>query len=644
MADAQTAPAAEPPVEEDEYEVLLTSIDLHECDRAVRLLASAILGLRADIEEWDSSVLVPRVHQIPEEIETRLRIAGIVNPDAAPETNDSRVAAYFVHTANRVVRLARHNVMQLEFFGHCLIAMTALYASRTTAINQLYADAVYDAAAAVTEFLRRIRISATDAAGTSAALSSGSSGVRKRFTASPPTFDASSLNADNIATSPFVEGMRKTAIAFLHLAGPTLPRYEDDMLRDPAAQLTRADLERITIIPRLSELMAQPVAREYVEAIDATWSGRYAVSSSVVPLLVAPAFIIASVAAALLVWSPVIYPPTLVIFPALRPLLALTPQWEWVRYAASAVSAFSIIALVFYMANFSPGRFMPKPSAAVHAFLAGDGDVTALFALDAGQHSVAVALLAGGKAAAGDAPATTAATTAATPADGAAGAAAAATASADGAAGAAAGADAAGAGAEAGPRTLADWADAMDVPEEDADALFNALDYADHVEDVAMQLQAEQQQAAADATAATTSPIAAAAAGTVAAPAAGGDGRRVVVPDGLLPTLQILYHKLTELGELEHAATVNERIAFLDDAIAAGLIATQPEGQQLVDVGEAAGAAAAGSAADAVDARPPVDTAAAPAAASAVGGVVASGTGEPETPSSVVGGAHGDSR
>jgi hypothetical protein len=80
-------------------------------------------------------------------VENRLQAAGLVDV-LGGEASDSRLAAYFVHIAQRFQRLTRNTSLQLVFVGQALLAATALYVVRARSIRSLYAEVVYDTAGA----------------------------------------------------------------------------------------------------------------------------------------------------------------------------------------------------------------------------------------------------------------------------------------------------------------------------------------------------------------------------------------------------------------------------------------------------------------------------------------------------------------
>jgi hypothetical protein len=75
----------------------------------------------------------------------------IYNPPGSGITNlagyylsdnaDSLIAELFVELTNRVSRLSQYRSFQLEFLGHCVIAMAALFSARGAAIIGIFHDA-----------------------------------------------------------------------------------------------------------------------------------------------------------------------------------------------------------------------------------------------------------------------------------------------------------------------------------------------------------------------------------------------------------------------------------------------------------------------------------------------------------------------
>jgi SWI/SNF-related matrix-associated actin-dependent regulator 1 of chromatin subfamily A len=534
----------------------------------------------------------------------------------------------FVHLTNRIARLSRYHACQLEFLGHCVVAAAAVYAARSEAVVKLFPDTVYASSAAVHGLLTRIGMTAPAPAAPAAGAAADKGGVRARpgkgtgAAATPAAEDTAGATgtaasaapaADAVAASPAAAGLRKACIAFLHATSASLPGIEASIIADKESpQEDREYVQAQALAAKVAETLAKAPARAVVaeagEALRAHASSYKGGMSSLYAFFAAPLLIVASLAGVALLWSPQLLPEAVLAHPLVAQVTRLQPQYEWVRYAGSAVAAAFVLLLLAQMVTYTGVQALPGRQASVHALLASDGDVAALLEGRAGDTPVDFALLGAGeqegqkgkgKAAAKEEEA------AAAPASG--------KGSKGGkkgekGAGAAAASPSAGAGAEASPAAAAggeeeddgvDWCLSMGLPRETLDGMLWAFEHASSVQQSVEEHEAataaaeEAAAAAADgaaagagAAAASTAESAGADAGAAASPAAAPAGAAsasppeqlvVDIPDGLLESLATLSLKLEELGETELAGQVMSRYSFVAGLLRANGYAIEGE-------------------------------------------------------------------
>lgn len=545
----------------DEVELALNSLDMYDCDHALAVLSSATLGWPTGNADFDKEVLAP-VHGKKEAdaIDGRLKLIGIMDVNN-PENADSRLAAYFVHIANRFMRIARYKSMQLEFLGHLLITMTSIYTVRSTAINQLYGDAVYDVVASALNLLQRIRVrgdKVVESAGAGEGKGKGATQRKNVPTAAPgagasASGDVAALDESNIQVSPQVEALRKLIIAFVYAASDALKGVEDGIVADAKHGITRESMAAASIIPRVTRVLAEERVKEVVGTIEGSWRQQYAGGglSLVMSFIVAPLVIVVALGAMGALWSPLLFPQ----YETFNRYLRVAPPFEWVRYLLTALVIFALFAVVYFMMANGAARALPVRQASVHAFIAGDADIRGLFAAAVGSVSVAFDVFGpeGNEEPAEGESSRNGNNTRATAAP---------TATADASAGAAGGEEVAGEGeggddagssyAEAENAAVAYWADTLGVSDEDAQDMIQSFDVARDAEAALAQR------------------------GDVSAP--------FTLPPEVASTLQALYLKLEELGEVDMANAVAERLRFIDNltsraAASAGTEAQAGSGQ-----------------------------------------------------------------
>jgi hypothetical protein len=371
---------------------------------------------------------------------------------------------------------------------------------------------------------------------------------------------------------PLEEGVRKVALAFLYVTSGVLAGIERGVVADPNNSISKADMDRMSILPGITALLKTEAMHEQVDHLEKSFRPRHYGSRftaffghPLITLVAGPVtFLTIAGGAAFFTearWRPVVrkWPvgAWLETPPVLKPF---TADVMFPLYVGCIVLVVVAMSIVYTILTVSAMHHMSPTCAKVHCLLASrDDDILRLFqaepdvlSLRGGQLPAAANTVAAGGSAA--APA---------------------------AAGGSGGGATEGSAASPPPpltreESIAYWADSLGVSAADAAAMVDTVDQAD----------ALLARPAATGGAGVGSAAAAAAAASPHATAGGsGDAAAVSVqvPPAMLDTLESLFYRLEEVGEVELAAQIAARLNFLQQLQDSHAAAAAPLTDEEVD-------------------------------------------------------------